>query len=130
MAVIILWKMVCPNHDKYGRIIPPFFLQKFRIWPFFIYLHDSNSIFGPGGLIQNYFRAAQFTIRLLHIVKDWDRARRRGPHHTDQPKKITSFSPFNHIARFVPTRMNYELHEIALHFFDSLRIIGVIFILV
>ena len=28
-----------------GRIIPPFFLQKFRIWPFFNYLHDSNSIF-------------------------------------------------------------------------------------
>ena len=28
----------------FGRIIPPFFLRKFRIWPFFNYLHDSNSI--------------------------------------------------------------------------------------
>ena len=51
-----------------GRFIPPLFLQKFRIWPFFffffffffIYLHDSNSFFfGPGELIQKYFRAAQ-----------------------------------------------------------------------
>ena len=39
-----------------GRIIPPFFLRKCRIWPFLNYLHDSNSIFpGPGELIQNGF---------------------------------------------------------------------------
>ena len=32
------------------RIIPPFFLQKFRIWPFLNYLHDSNSIFRAAGI--------------------------------------------------------------------------------
>ena len=40
-----------------------------------------------------------YTIRLLHIVKERDRARRRGPHHSDQCGKITSFGPF---------RMNYR----------------------
>ena len=34
----------------FRRIIPPFFLQKCRIWPFFIYLHDSNSIFWARGI--------------------------------------------------------------------------------
>ena len=29
----------------FRRIIPPFFLQKCRIWPFLNFLHDSNSIF-------------------------------------------------------------------------------------
>ena len=33
-----------------GRIIPPFFLRKFRIWPFLNYLHDSNSIFWAQGI--------------------------------------------------------------------------------
>ena len=28
-----------------GRIIPPFFVRKCRIWPFLNYLHDSNSFF-------------------------------------------------------------------------------------
>ena len=43
-----------------GRIIPPFFLQKFRIWPFFNYLHESNSIFwAPRELIQKGVRAAR-----------------------------------------------------------------------
>ena len=38
-----------------GRIIPPFFLQKFRIWPFFNYLHDSNSIFWAQGMKSEIF---------------------------------------------------------------------------
>ena len=33
-----------------GRIIPPFFLRKFRIWPFLNYLQDSNSIFRAAGI--------------------------------------------------------------------------------
>ena len=33
-----------------GRIIPPFFLRKCRIWPFLNYLHDSNSIFWAQGI--------------------------------------------------------------------------------
>ena len=33
-----------------GRIIPPFFLRKCRIWPFLNYLHDSNSIFRARGI--------------------------------------------------------------------------------
>ena len=33
-----------------GRSIPPFFLKKFRIWPFLNYLHDSNSIFSAQGI--------------------------------------------------------------------------------
>ena len=34
----------------FGRIIPPFFLRKCRIWPFLNYLHDSNSIFWAQGI--------------------------------------------------------------------------------
>ena len=87
-----------------------------------------------GFLRVSYF--LHHTIRLLHIVKNRDRARRRGPHDTDQFEKIQSFGPFrisyrhppNYNTLFVPTGLNYELHEIALHFFDSLRIIYVIFI--
>ena len=64
------------------------------------------------------------TTRLLHVVKDRYRARGRGPHHTDQSEKITSFGPFrinhrhrpNYVTLFVPTSINYELHKIALHF--------------
>ena len=37
-----------------------FFLGKFRIWPFFNYLHDSNSIFRAGRIIQNGFSGAQY----------------------------------------------------------------------
>ena len=33
-----------------GRIIPPFFFRKFRIWPFLNYLQDSNSIFRAAGI--------------------------------------------------------------------------------
>ena len=44
-----------PFRTNYSSI----FLQKFRIWSFFIYLHDSNSIFRAGELIQNYFRAVR-----------------------------------------------------------------------
>ena len=33
-----------------GRIIPPLFLRKCRIWPFLNYLHDSNSIFWAAGM--------------------------------------------------------------------------------
>ena len=39
----------------FGRIIPPFFLQKCRIWPFFNYLHDSNSIFRAAGINSEIF---------------------------------------------------------------------------
>ena len=82
-------------------------------------------------------KQTNYSIRLLHIVKDQDRAQRRGSHHTDQSEKITSFGPFrisyrhppNYITLFVPTSIHYELHEIASHFFDSLRIIYVIFYL-
>ena len=94
----------------------------------FFTLHDSASA-----------ELTFFTLhdRLLHIVMDWDRARRRGPHQTDQSEKIASLPvqkinyrhPPNCITLFVPTSINYELHEISLHFFDSLRIICVIFIL-
>ena len=38
-----------------GRIIPPFFLRKCRIWPFLIYLHDSNSIFWAQGIKSEIF---------------------------------------------------------------------------
>ena len=34
----------------FGRIIPPFFLRKCRIWPFLNYLQDSNSIFRAAGI--------------------------------------------------------------------------------
>ena len=45
----------------FGRIIPPFFLQKFRIWPFFSFIYMIRIRFlGPGELNQNYFRAAQY----------------------------------------------------------------------
>ena len=39
----------------FRRIIPPFFLQKCRILPFFIYLHDSNSIFWARGIKSELF---------------------------------------------------------------------------
>ena len=42
----------------FGRIIPPFFFRKCRIWPFLNYLHDSNSIFGPRELNQKVFFGA------------------------------------------------------------------------
>ena len=35
-----------PFRTNYSSI----FLRKFRIWPFFNYLHDSNSIFGAAGI--------------------------------------------------------------------------------
>ena len=39
-----------------GRIIPPFFLQKFRIWPFFSCIYMIRiRFFGPGELNQNGF---------------------------------------------------------------------------
>ena len=50
---------------------------------------------------------SHFTIRLLHIVKDWDRARRRGPHHTDQSENITSSARSESII---------DIHQITAHF--------------
>ena len=43
-----------------GRIIPPFFLRKFRIWPFLNYLQDSNSIFRAAGINSEGFSGAQY----------------------------------------------------------------------
>ena len=63
------------------------------------------------GRWENYFQHC--TIRLLHIVKDRDRARRRGPHHV----RIDCRHPPHYITFFfVPTSTNHQLHEIALHF--------------
>ena len=54
------------NKIPLGRIIPPFFLRKFRIWPFFNYLHDSNSIFRIGRM--NSENVPGCTVRVLLVL--------------------------------------------------------------
>ena len=50
-----------------GRIIPPFFLRKCRIWPFLNYLHDSNSIFWAQGIKSEWVfgRTVFLTMKVL-----------------------------------------------------------------
>ena len=85
------------------------------------YILGSKNIFHITrfGLCRIIFFTARFGFYMLSRT-----GTERGPHHTDQSENITSFGTFrinyrhptNYITIFVPTSINYELHEIALHF--------------
>ena len=68
------------------------------------------------------------TIRLPHIVKDQDRAWRRGPHLTDLSEKVASFGPFRigyrHLTLFFLRLVNWfcrsDLEPFCLRLNDNL----------
>ena len=64
-----------PRRTNYS----PFFLRKCRIWPFFNYLHDSNSIFWAQGIKSEGFfgrtvRVSVYLINFSGVVRPSTRA--------------------------------------------------------
>ena len=81
--------------SPFGRIIPPFFLRKCRIWPFLNYLHDSNSIFWAQG-----------------INSEWGFGRTSTPQHTQHTMQHTHHTRHTaaHTAHIAHTTHTHTPH--------------------